>query len=189
MVLNLNGNWDAGFALDYHTLYSEYLGENEYGNAEYRTTRTELGQLLYELKYKQKKTNAAQISQIVSPILKEHGIESNVDCIIPVPSSKNRIFQPVDVICEEIGNATNKKVCFGVLSKNSSNEAKNLTLEQKQELAGTIERKKKFKKKVNVLLIDDLYQSGKTLTECVNALRNDINIDKIYVLSITKTRR
>lgn len=40
----------------------------------------------------------------------------------------------------------------------------------------------------NVLLVDDLYQSGATLSECVKALRKDAMIKAMYVLTMTKAR-
>ena len=45
------GVWKEGFALDVHTLASDYLGDDEFGRPTFRTTRTELGELLYRLKY------------------------------------------------------------------------------------------------------------------------------------------
>lgn len=187
--IKLLGEWNEGYALDSHTLYSEYLGEDDYGRAKYDTKRSELGQFLYELKYQGKRDNASKIRQIISPFLKEWDLENNIDYIIPTPSSNKRVFQPVDVICDEIGAILNKQTINGFLVKNGESQSKNLELEQKKELQGSIERKKKFKRKVNVLLVDDLYQSGVTLNECVNVLRDDMNINKIYVLTITKTRR
>jgi len=46
------GAWKEGFALDRHTVSSTYRGDNEFGNPVYDTVRSELGQLLYELKYR-----------------------------------------------------------------------------------------------------------------------------------------
>ena len=69
------------------------------------------------------------------------------------------------------------------MKKNSSNQSKNLTSEDKKKLVGTIQSKKVFTVEANVLLVDDLYQSGQTLTECVNVLRNNENI-KIYMFYV-----
>ncbi len=39
-----------------HTISSTFLGYNEYGHAQYDTTRSTLGELLYQLKYRGKNT-------------------------------------------------------------------------------------------------------------------------------------
>lgn len=187
-VINLTGNWDEGYALDNHVLSSTCLGENEYGYLSFDTTRSELGQCLYELKYQRKRDKIADIGEIIEPMLKEIDLENKVDYIIPVPSSTRRNFQPVDVICEKVSEIINKDICYGVLKKNSSNQSKNLTSEDKKKLVGTIQSKEVFTVEANVLLVDDLYQSGQTLTECVNVLRNNENIKNIYVLCMTKTK-
>ncbi len=51
MGYKLEGNWVAGFAFDLHTLSSEYLGQDEYGHDRYNNTRSEIGELVYQLKY------------------------------------------------------------------------------------------------------------------------------------------
>jgi predicted amidophosphoribosyltransferase len=60
--------------------------------------------------------------------------------------------------------------------------------EQKRQIEGSIIQTVFAKDKHSMLLVDDLYDSGATLTECVNVLRQDKNIDKIYVLTMTKTK-
>jgi competence protein ComFC len=187
--IKLLGDWNEGYAIDVHTLKSEYLGEDDYGRPQYNTQRSELGEYLYELKYRGKRESAQKICQYINPFLKEWNLESIVNCIIPAPSSTKRTYQPVDDICNEIGKSLNKRVISNFLFKNGESQSKNLVLEEKKKLKGTIEQKKVFIEKVNILLVDDLYQSGETLNECVKVLRDDPNIERIYVLTITKTRR
>ena len=43
---HIPGCWDEGFALDLHTLESEFIGYDEYGHAQFDTRRSELGDLL-----------------------------------------------------------------------------------------------------------------------------------------------
>lgn len=49
----LAGRWRAGYALDHHTTSSVYLGDDELGHPAFDTKRSEIGELLYQLKYSQ----------------------------------------------------------------------------------------------------------------------------------------
>ncbi len=54
MKVNLKkiaGNWSSGYALDKHVLSSEFLGHNEWGHPMFDTTRSEVGEAAYQLKY------------------------------------------------------------------------------------------------------------------------------------------
>jgi len=46
------GRWRDGYALDIHTIHSEFLGHDEYGHPQFGTTRSDIGELLYQLKYR-----------------------------------------------------------------------------------------------------------------------------------------
>lgn len=187
-VFTLEGKWDEGYALDNHTISSEYLGEDEYGRKQFSTNRSELGQLVYELKYKKQNEKAVEIRNKITPFLNSWDLKSKIHYIIPAPSSTPRNVQPVDLIADEISKVLEKAFLKDFLVKESSNPSKNLTFDEKEELSGTVKRNYYFTESVNVLLVDDLYQSGKTLDECVKVLREDKYIDKIYVLCMTKTK-
>jgi hypothetical protein len=69
-VRPIQGNWDAGFALDKHIISSEFLGNNEAGYPQFNTTRTEVGESVYQLKYRQDWSQAARLAnQIALSIL------------------------------------------------------------------------------------------------------------------------
>ena len=51
MSIELLGNWKKGFAYDVHTLDSVYMGADEFGHDHWKTTRSEMGELVYRLKY------------------------------------------------------------------------------------------------------------------------------------------
>jgi predicted amidophosphoribosyltransferase len=40
------GKWSQGYALDYHSVSSVFLGHNQFGHPEYDTKRSEVGELL-----------------------------------------------------------------------------------------------------------------------------------------------
>lgn len=46
----LEGNWHRGLAFDLHTLASRYLGDDAFGRSHFDTERSEMGELVYQLK-------------------------------------------------------------------------------------------------------------------------------------------
>ena len=48
----IKGSWDQGYVLDAHTISSTMIGYNEFGHAEFDTLRSELGEMVYRLKYR-----------------------------------------------------------------------------------------------------------------------------------------
>jgi hypothetical protein len=58
--ISLIGNWLEGFALGLHTISSEFSGYDEFGHEVFNTKRSEIGELLYRLKYKSESITAAR---------------------------------------------------------------------------------------------------------------------------------
>ena len=186
----LIGNWYDGWSLDLHSISSKIIGENEFGHPVFETTRTDLGQQVFLLKNRGRKESADLILDQIKDFLDNWAVLENVDCILPTPpSNKNRIYQPVFEIAKRIAEYTNKKYAEDVLVKNSTVQSKNMSLSEKIELKGSVTAQKFAKRRLNVLLVDDLYDTGSTIIESVDVLRNDPNVDKIYILVMTRTRR
>lgn len=187
--IKLIGNWKEGYAIDYHSIYSHYIGVDLVGNKRFDTKRTCMGQLLYEFKYGQDKDKLDQIINLISPFLSKWNITEKIDVIIPVPSSnQQRTFQPVTELSKKIGIHLNKRVVTNVLKKTNPVQSKDLLQDEKDEILGTIEKIRNAKEETNILLLDDLYDTGKTLMESVKVLKLDPNINDIYVLTLTKRR-
>lgn len=182
------GNWDLGFSLDMHVVKSIPLGEDDYGHQQFSTTRSAIGELLYQFKYKQRYDCLPEIVDTIISFLNIHPEMGNVNTILPVPPTKNRSYQPTLEIAENLATELNIFCCCDVLENVSQIEAKGLSFDEKKQLNGSIIKKKMATRKHNTLLIDDLYDTGTTLTQCVNVLRQDPLIDKIYVLTVTKTK-
>jgi predicted amidophosphoribosyltransferase len=90
----------TGRAFDVHTLSSTYLGPNESGYAQYENVRSEMGELIYRLKYRQDKST---LPTIVTLLDKIKGVEQ-FDYIMPIPpTDKSRPFQPVTEIALALG--------------------------------------------------------------------------------------
>lgn len=192
MTIVLKGNWKKGFAYDVHTISSTYLGADEYGHEQWETTRSEMGQLIYDLKYKQ---NTSVVSSIVDLLLKMDGIEiiDQVDCIVPIPATNpNRTAQPVlEIVCE-LEKYVDIPVMYDLLTmERGGPELKNVfDPSRRQELLREklILSDKHNISNQNILLIDDLYRSGATLKEATELLY-DAGVQNVYVIAMTRTRR
>lgn len=188
MSIELIGNWKKGFAFDVHTLSSVYLGVNEQGYEQWENTRSEMGELLYHLKYK---SDRSIVDNIVRLLEKIKGIET-MDCIIPIPSTKKtRPYQPVLVIAQSLGKHRGVEILENVLINTDGDELKNI--EDPNERTAILEKHLKILDTVNikgknVLLLDDLYRSGATLSAATNLLYNVGQAKGVYVLTMTKTR-
>ncbi len=189
MGYKLEGNWVAGFAFDLHTLNSEYLGQDEYGHDRYNNTRSEMGELVYQLKYQH---DSSVVNKIVDLLQEINGF-NKMDVVIPIPpSNKNRVNQPVYSIATEFGKRFGITVYLDFLEKSKGS----------QELKGITEpdeRQKALKNSMNIaknhdlfgksiLLIDDLYRSGSTLKVATELLYSEAGAKNVYVLTMTKTR-
>lgn len=183
----LVGNWTKGLAFDLHTVASVYLGPDEFGHDRFDNTRSEIGELVYQLKYRHDQSAVPKIIELLSVI---KGIEK-FDAIIPVPSSKARAVQPVDAIAVALGKQRGVPVLTGYLTKTGNAEMKGIDDpgERLKALENTIEISgKEDISGQRVLLLDDLYRSGATLNACCNVLKEQAKIGDVSVLTMTKTR-
>lgn len=189
MSIEIIGRWKKGFAYDVHTLSSVYMGIDDYGHNQWETTRTEMGELVYQLKYH---NDTSTIFKIVDMLGKYKGLET-MDAIIPAPSTiKNRVMQPVNAIARELGKRLNVPVIEDALEKRAGGP-------QLKNVEDIEERRNILKKYIfwtekhdltdmNVLLLDDLYRSGSTLEVVTDILYDIAKCKNIYVLAMTKTR-
>ncbi|MBI1986594.1 MAG: ComF family protein, partial [Rhodospirillales bacterium] len=77
------GRWRDGYALDFHTLRSEYLGDDEYGHPQFHNTRSEVGELLYRLKYRSDQSVVAELVEATASFVESW--KPGADAIVPVP--------------------------------------------------------------------------------------------------------
>jgi len=81
--IKIEGNWEIGYALDVHTKSSQFLGYDEFGKGLFDTERSQLGELLYRLKYRSDKSVIPEIVRLVTSFASFE----TIDVIIPVPPS------------------------------------------------------------------------------------------------------
>jgi len=188
--IELTGNWTKGYALDLHTLRSQFLGYDEFGHEVFDTERSQMGDLLYELKYK---SNKAVINEILDTAVKFiRSWKIHIDALIPVPPSRTaRQIQPVLEVAKGIGHKLQilllsdavKKIKDTPELKNIYDYAERLKLLESAFAIGTPSVGNK-----NILLLDDLYRSGATLNAITHVLFEQGMAKNVYVLALTKTR-
>jgi predicted amidophosphoribosyltransferase len=191
LVKKLEGSWDAGYALHKHTLSSVYLGENEYGHAQFDTTRSEPGEALFQLKYRgdwaQVGPLGAQLQETLLPLVGDIGL------IIPMPASTARPRQPVEEIANELGRLTKIPVFNNIIVKapapQGAPQLKNLHTREEKDAA--LDGRFSINPSItnegcwNALLLDDLFDTGATMDAVCKTLRTYKKINRVYAASIT----
>ena len=190
-ICEIIGNWRAGYALDKHTLSSEFLGHNEYGHAMFDTTRSEVGEAVYQLKYKkdwdQANPLATAIVKNIVPLL------GKVHVVIPVPASTVRNRQPVYEVSRLIASQLDIESFEGIVT-NTSVEGQVVALKNLDAKADKVEALKQrlaLNDEItnddcwNALVVDDIYDTGASLEAVCDVLRAYRKIDEIYVATLT----
>ena len=184
----ISGPWDAGWVLDKHTLNSVYLGDNEQGHPQFDTTRSETGEATYQLKYRQDWSQATALGNAIAaeicPKLADIGF------IVPMPATNARVRQPVTDVANAVGAATGKPVIENLLiTAANGTSLKNLhTKEEKLAAIGdslSIVDRITNQGRWNVLLVDDLYDSGASMEAACKVLRSYPKVNKVYVAALT----
>ena len=182
------GKWKSGVALDVHSLSSIHLGMNEQGHDVYDTTRTEIGELLYRLKYKSDMAAANDIIATASDYLKPH--LGKFDLIVPVPPSGVRAMQPVITLAKGIGDATKLPVVECVTLTRPATQLKGVTdvNTRKELLSGLHAVDTAQTEGKRILLFDDLFRSGSIMNAITDLLLGSGKAASVSVLTITRTR-
>ncbi len=189
-IQRINGNWDLGYSLDKHVLQSVYLGENQWGHAEFDTTRSEVGEALFLLKYRSDFTQTSAIADQMTESLSQHF--STACLVIPMPASKQRERQPVREIAIKV--AENMKIpCLeNLLIKNVSTPQMKDS-DSRDEKVDTLVKAFAINDVLgdgdyDILIVDDLYDTGSSLEAATKVLNEYSKIRKIYVATVTRKR-
>lgn len=187
--IEIKGIWDKGFSIDKHSIKSDYIGDDPFGRQRFATERTLIGQYMYELKYRGNNNRIEDIINLIIPFLDGWEELAEVDVVFPIPpSNTKRITQPVFGIARAVAEHLNKHYVDSIIIKINNLELKNIEYIDKNKLENTITLSKFAKRKYSALIIDDIYDTGKTLNDAVTALKTDPNLLKVYVLTMTKKR-
>ena len=184
----MSGAWDDGRTLDRHVRSSQFLGYNEYGHSQFETTRTELGELLYQLKYHKHRSAIAPIAEVACDFIRQWN--PRIDVIVPAPPSKVRAVQPLFQIADELGGLLGLLVDKTIVRKTKAMpELKNVDHAQRVDLIrGAHSIAARPLRGRRVLLLDDLYQSGATLNAIARLLKETGGAVTVFALALTRAR-
>ncbi len=191
-MIELNGHWKEGYALEYHTLSSTPIKDENGNITGWDTKRPPIAEELYRLKYWREQYRVDNIARPAAEFLNRYKSKWQLDVIIPIPpSDMTREFQPVYEMAKSIGRLVGLPVDFNTLRKVKSTS-------QLKEIEDPDTRREILKDAFSinfnalsgkdVLIFDDLYRSGETLNAVCDIIMNKGKARGVYVLTITKTR-
>lgn len=184
----INGVWDLGWVLDKHTLKSTYLGDDQFGHPQFDTIRTEVGEAAFQLKYRRDWSQCRLLAQTLADQI--YPKLDSVSFVVPMPASKSRARQPVTELALEFGKLVGLPVfCNMLLKAPNSKSLKDLNSREEriQAIQGRLSLNDEIKNdgKWNMLLIDDLFDTGASMEAASRALRTYQKVNKIYVAALT----
>jgi len=187
--MKLPGPWADGYVLErQHTLSSEFLGHDSFGNPQFDTKRSELGELVFRLKNRNDKNSVDSIAETAVQFI--NGWDPSIDLIVPVPPSRKRVYQPVVEIAKAIGARLSKPMNEAAVTKiRDTPELKDVFDYQQRIklLEGAFQIETDVVRGKRILLVDDLYRSGATATVVAQALLAG-GAATVHMLAMTKTR-
>ena len=189
----ITGVWNHGYSLDKHTVSSTYTGENEQGHPTFDTIRTDVGEAVFRLKYRDDFTQCVCIAQSIN-----NNIVSrlpNISFIVPMPPSKNRLKQPVQEIASNLAKITGTPCINNLLVKSQlTRQMKDVSSRQERiellmkafKIDDVVVDEKLPETGYNVLIVDDLYDTGSSLEAATQTLRQCDKISQIFVATATR---
>lgn len=185
----IDGPWEDGYVLDLHSSGSEFLGHDEFGHEQFDTHRTDVGELLYRLKYRSDSSALDEIGAVAEKFIRSWHIK--FDVVVPAPPTRVRRVQPLHQIAADLARRFDVPVVKAVSKKaDGAAELKNLREyhERQAVLKGALLVNARSVAGKTVLLVDDLIRSGATLSAVAAAL-TEAGVATIFAFALTKTRR
>lgn len=188
--IRLSGPWTEGWALDQHTISSVYLGDNEFGHAQYENKRSEVGERLYQFKYRGNRSGLRALAETAAAFIRAKNMFVEIVVSVP-PSNENRRHQPLPAISQEIAHILKLPYQTDALAKvSSTKELKQVfdLVQRRRLLTGVFHADRQYVQGRGMLLLDDLYRSGATLSTATAELLENGRAKSVTAITLTKTR-
>lgn len=187
----ITGSWAEGFTLDVHMKSADFAGYDGAGHAQFENkVRSELGEAVYQLKYGSRDPKEAKRLAITAASFAKKW-KVKIEAVVPMPASKERTVQPVELVAKYLAELLGVEVVEDAVSKvKDTPQLKNVSVDERQKLlAGAHKVAPSRIKGRNILLLDDLFQSGATMNAVAAILRSKGGAAKAYALALTRTKR
>jgi len=189
-IKEIAGVWKLGYSLDKHTISSTPNGYNQFGHMQFDTVRPEAGEALFQLKYRSDFTKVLPIAQQLLASFGE--VFSSADLVVPMPPSKVRNKQPVIEIARELARLKGVPCYENLLVKTKETPPiKDIPTrnEKVETLMGALTVYDVLETGLyDILLIDDLFDSGASLEAATKVLQNYDKIQNVFVATVTRKR-
>ena len=189
-IERINGVWMLGYSLDKHTISSTPTGNNQFGHMQFDTVRPEAGEALFHLKYRQDFSQAALIAQQMNKSL--GNFFSSCGLITPMPASTTRTRQPVHEIAKELATLMDIPCYENLLVKTGSTPAMKDIANREDKVSALMGAFTVYdvlpSGLYDVLIIDDLFDTGSSLEAATNVLKGYNKIRNVYVATVTRKR-
>jgi predicted amidophosphoribosyltransferase len=181
----IDGPWIEGFVLDRHVLSSVpigYLGEH----MQFETTRSALGELVYQLKYRNGPLNDIVDTAVGFVSERWRGV---IECVVSPPPSLHRTMQPAVLIASGIAAALGvPPLPAAAIKATATQQMKNVPLHERAPLlSAAIQAGADAVQGRRVLLIDDLWETGSTLRRVAEVL-GQMGATEVRALAMTRTK-
>jgi predicted amidophosphoribosyltransferase len=190
-IRTICGPWTSGYVLDKHTISSTYLGDDEFGHPRFDTKRSEVGEALYQLKYRHDFSKAEPLAtELKTHLVPKFG---PIGFVVPMPPSNARERQPVTEIARLLSEKIGAPMFDNILVKRApaantpqlkdiaGKDAKIAALTDRFTINPAIANDEKW----NVLLVDDLFDSGASMEAAATKLKEYDKVGEIYVTALT----
>ena len=186
-LIELKGPWDLGYAIALHSISSVMIDPS---HNLYDTTYTPVRKILKKFKYRGQLRLKNDLVSIATAVIKMKFCDIPIDILTTPPSNTNRInYQPMDVIANSLSSNLGVEFCKTVGNKKTDQSMKNIPMkgEKVKYLIDNLYCGVNDIENKNIVIIDDIFDSGATLEICTQKLKEH-KCKNVYVLTFTKTR-